>query len=72
MTEPENEPQPEGWAGGYVPGREAEGRVSDDPDAWVNRRDRDDDEPQYDERRLTWEERYGVQFNVDPDTIGKE
>lgn len=64
--------EPEPYAGGAVPGREVEGRVSADPEAWVNRRDRDDDEPQYDQERLSWDERYGVQFNVDPDTIGKD
>lgn len=64
--------EPEPYAGGPVPGREAEGRVSADPDAWLNNRDRmEDEEPTLDYRPLTWEERYGVQFNVDPDTIGQ-
>jgi hypothetical protein len=65
--------EPEPYPGGAVPGRETEGRVSADPEAWQNNRDRmeGDEEPLHNERRLTWAERYGVAYNVDPDTIGK-
>jgi hypothetical protein len=53
------------WAGGRVGGRE-----NFHPDGWDNTRDRmPDEEPQGDTRRLTEDERYGVQFNVDPDTL---
>lgn len=49
------------WQGGPVGGRGE--RVSDDPDAWTNRRDREDDEPQDIGRRLTEQERYGVSYS---------
>ena len=48
------------WQGGRVGGRE-----NFHPDGWENPRERTDEEPQHDTRRLTEQERYGVRYSTD-------
>lgn len=55
------------WKGGHVGGR----GDRDQPHGWENPRDAEDGGVKHDETRRTDQERYGVQYNVDPDTIGK-